>query len=206
MTDYHVFAPAEGHRLAHDPLNSIVAPRPIGWIATRRASGGFNLAPYSFFNLFNYRPPILGFASIGWKDSVRNIAETGEFTWNLATVPLAEKMNASAATVPPDVDEFALAGLTPAAALAVKAPRVGESPVCFECKLTQMIRLAAADGAETDTWLTLGEAVMIHIDERLIADGVYDTVKGEPILRGGGAADYFTISEASRFLMDRPGA
>jgi len=204
MTDYHVFAPAEGHRLAHDPLNSIVAPRPIGWIATRNPAGGFNLAPYSFFNLFNYRPPILGFASIGWKDSVRNIAETGEFTWNLATVPLAEKMNASAAVVAPEVDEFALAGLSPATAQAVAAPRVAESPVCFECKLTQMIRLTAADGAETDTWLTLGEAVRVHIDQRLIVDGVYDTVKGAPILRGGGAADYFTISEAARFRMNRP--
>lgn len=205
MTAYHVFAPAEGHRLAHDPLNAIVAPRPIGWIASRTPAGTFNLAPYSFFNLFNYRPPILGFASIGWKDSVRNIAETGEFTWNLATVPLARQMNASAAAVPPDTDEFALAGLTAAPSLAVKAPRVAESPVCFECRMTQMIRLADADGAETDTWLTLGEAVMVHIAESLIVDGVYDTVKGEPLLRGGGAADYFTISEAARIVMHRPG-
>ena len=205
MSGYHVFAPSEGHRLAHDPLNAIVAPRPIGWIGTRASDGVLNLAPYSFFNLFNYRPPILGFASIGWKDSVRNIAATGNFTWNLATAPLAEKMNASAAIVPPEVDEFALAGLTPAASRMVKAPRVAESPVCFECRLTQIIRLAGADGAETDTWLTLGEAVMIHIDESLIVDGVYDTVKGNPLLRGGGAADYFTISETARILMRRPG-
>lgn len=204
MADFHVYDPAQGHGLAHDPLNAIIAPRPIGWIASRSGTGAHNLAPYSFFNLFNYRPPIIGFASIGWKDSVRNIKATGEFTWNLATVPLARAMNASAAIVPPEVDEFALAGLNPAASRAIAAPRVAESPVSFECRLTQMIRLTAANGKETDTWLTLGEAVMIHIDERLIVGGAYDTVKGEPLLRGGGAADYFTVSEAARFKMSRP--
>jgi flavin reductase (DIM6/NTAB) family NADH-FMN oxidoreductase RutF len=72
-----------------------------------------NLAPYSFFNAFNYTPPIVGFASIGAKDSLHNIEATGEFGWNLATRPLAEQMNQSCAAVPPEVDEFALAGLTP---------------------------------------------------------------------------------------------
>ena len=65
MRDEHFYEPAQGHGLAHDPLNAIVAPRPIGWISTVSAAGVRNLAPYSFFNLFNYRPPILGFASIG---------------------------------------------------------------------------------------------------------------------------------------------
>ena len=73
MSTYHYYEPRDGHGLAHDPLNSIVAPRPIGWISSRSSAGIHNLAPYSFFNLFNYKPPIIGFASIGWKDSVDNI-------------------------------------------------------------------------------------------------------------------------------------
>jgi flavin reductase (DIM6/NTAB) family NADH-FMN oxidoreductase RutF len=85
MSDAYFYEPSQGHGLRHDPLNAIVAPRPIGWISSRSADGQLNLAPYSFFNLFCYRPPIVGFASTGWKDSVRNAQETGEFCWSLAT-------------------------------------------------------------------------------------------------------------------------
>jgi hypothetical protein len=105
----HFYEPRLGTGLPHDPFNSIVGPRPIGWISSRGANGGVNLAPYSFFNGFNYTPPIVGFASIGYKDTVRNIQQTREFVWNLATRPLAERMNASCATVPPEVNEFELA-------------------------------------------------------------------------------------------------
>ena len=90
MTDWHTYEPSAGHRLAHDPLNAIVAPRPIGWISTLSANGVANLAPYSFFNLFNYTPPLIGFSSMGWKDSVANIAATGEFVWNLVSRDLGE--------------------------------------------------------------------------------------------------------------------
>ncbi|EAZ99141.1 hypothetical protein MELB17_06184 [Marinobacter sp. ELB17] len=69
--DIHFYEPANGHRLAHDPFNALVAPRPIGWISTKSRDGVLNLAPYSFFNAFNYIPPIVGFSSIGYKDSVR---------------------------------------------------------------------------------------------------------------------------------------
>jgi flavin reductase (DIM6/NTAB) family NADH-FMN oxidoreductase RutF len=204
MTAIHSYDPKTGHGLKHDPLNAIVAPRPIGWISTVSAAGLRNLAPYSFFNAFNYRPPIIGFSSTGWKDSVRNIEETGQFVWNLATRPLAGAVNASSAAVPEDVDEFALAGLTPAPSRRVTPPRVAESPVAFECRLTQLIRLTDAQGRPVDAWLTLGEVVMVHIDQALLVDGVYDTVAAEPILRGGGPADYFGIGEAEKFQMFRP--
>lgn len=95
--DIHFYQPSAGHGLAHDPFNALVAPRPIGWISSRSRDGVLNLAPYSFFNAFNYKPPLVGFASVGYKDSVRNIEETGEFGWNLATRPLAEAMNQSCA-------------------------------------------------------------------------------------------------------------
>ena len=81
---------ANGHGLKHDPFNAIIAPRPIGWISSRDAKGNVNLAPYSFFNGFCYHPPIIGFSSTSWKDSVQNIQETGEFVWNLATKDLAQ--------------------------------------------------------------------------------------------------------------------
>ena len=109
----HSYEPRKGHGLPHDPFNAIVGPRPIGWISTCNAQGALNLAPYSFFNAFNYVPPIVGFASIGAKDTLRNIEETGEFVCNLATRDLAEAMNQTCAAVAPEVNEFELAGLTP---------------------------------------------------------------------------------------------
>ena len=204
VADYHVYEPKNGHRLAHDPLNSIVAPRPIGWIASLDREGHRNLAPYSFFNLYSYRPPIIGFCSNGWKDSVRNVTETGEFVWNLATRELAEPMNLTSAALPHGVDEFDFAKLTPAPSRLVKPPRVAESPVAFECKVTQQVRLKNAAGEEIDSWITFGEAICIHIDKRLIENGVYNTVLAHPIARGGGPADYFTIGEEQRFRMTRP--
>ncbi|WP_049622172.1 flavin reductase family protein [Frateuria defendens] len=205
MSDFHYYEPRRGHGLRHDPLNAIVGPRPIGWIASRDREGRVNLAPYSFFNAFNYTPPIIGFASIGWKDSVSNIEATGEFAWNLATRPLAEAMNASCAPVAHGVDEFGLAGLTHAPSRLIAPPRVAESPVSFECRLTQLVQLKGGGGEAIDTWLVLGEVVAVHIDKALLREGVYDTVLAEPILRGGGPADYFAISESQRFRMWRPG-
>jgi flavin reductase (DIM6/NTAB) family NADH-FMN oxidoreductase RutF len=114
-------------------------------------------------------------------------------------------MNATCAIVPPDVDEFALAGLTPAASRLVRVPRVAEAPVSFECRLTQLIQLQGADGQEVPSWLVLGEVVGVHIDRALLKDGVYDTARAGHILRGGGPADYFEIGPAQLFRMARPG-
>ncbi|HWE98897.1 MAG TPA: flavin reductase family protein [Caulobacteraceae bacterium] len=202
--DAHVYAPAEGHRLRHDPFNSIVAPRPIGWVSTISADGAVNLAPYSFFNGFNYTPPIIGFSSIGWKDSVRNASETRQFCWNLATAPLAPQMNLTCAPAPPEVDEFDVAGLTRAPARLVAPPRVLESPVNFECEVTQIVQLARADGQTVPAWLVLGEVVMVHIDQAALVEGVFDTLGVQPIMRGGGLGDYFGISAPDKFQMRRP--
>ena len=206
MSDHvHFYEPRNGHGLAHNPFNAIVAPRPIGWISSVGREGTRNLAPYSFFSAFNYTPPIVGFASVGYKDSVANIEATGEFAWNLASKPLAEQMNASCEAVAPDVDEFELAGLTPEPSRVIDVPRVAETPVSFECRLSQLLRLTGADGSETDTWLVLGEVVGVHIARHLLVDGVYDTAAGEPIMRAGGPADYFAISANNLFRMHRPG-
>jgi len=202
--DLHYYEPRNGHGLKHDPFNAIIAPRPIGWISSRDGKGNVNLAPYSFFNGFCYHPPIIGFSSTSWKDSVANMQETGEFVWNLATMDLAQQMNATAAHVAREVSEFAIAGLTPAPCRIVKVPRVAESPVSFECKVAQIVQLQGADGTKANAWLTLGEVVAVHIDKTMIKDGVYQTALARPIVRAGRKGDYFVIRQDAMFKMTRP--
>jgi flavin reductase (DIM6/NTAB) family NADH-FMN oxidoreductase RutF len=202
--DLHFYEPRNGHGLKHDPFNAIVAPRPIDWISSRGAKGNVNLAPYSFFNGFCYKPPIIGFSSTSRKDSVQNVEETREFVWNLATMELAKQMNATAAHVARDISEFDLAGLTPAPCKLVGVPRVAESPVSFECKMTQIIQLQGADGRKAEAWLTLGEVVAVHIDKAMIKDGVYQTALARPIVRAGRRGDYFEIRPEAMFEMIRP--
>ncbi|MGO4711159.1 flavin reductase family protein [Bradyrhizobium sp. 2TAF24] len=202
--DFHVYEPKQGHGLRHDPFNAIIGPRPIGWISSRDKDGQVNLAPYSFFNAFNYKPPIIGFSSIGSKDSVRNVMETGEFVWNLATKELAGQMNASSAQVPHGVDEFTLAGLTPVPGRFVNVPRVGESRAAMECKVLQVIQLQDKEGNKVPSWLTLGEVVAVYIDRALIRDGVYQTAEAHPILRAGRMGDYAEITPEIMFEMLRP--
>ena len=202
--DLHYYEPKNGHGLKHDPFNAIIAPRPIGWISSRDKKGNVNLAPYSFFNGFAYVPPIIGFSSTSWKDSVVNVQETAEFVWNLATMDLAKQMNATAAHVAPEVSEFEIAGLTMAPSRLVNVPRVAESPVSFECKLTQIVQLQGADGRKANAWLTLGEVVAVHIDKAMIKDGVYQTALAHPIVRAGRRGDYFEIRQDAMFEMPRP--
>ncbi|GLP75718.1 Asp/Glu/hydantoin racemase [Mycobacterium antarcticum] len=202
--DAYAYRPTDGTGLPHDPFNAIVGPRPIGWISSLSATGVPNLAPYSFFNGFNYRPPLIGFSSIGWKDSVANVDSTGEFVWNLATRDLAGAMNETSASVPSDSDEFERAGLTPIPSTVIAAPLVLESPVNFECKLTQLIQLRDVDGGEVPAWLVLGQVVAVHIDRHLLVDGVYDTAAARPILRAGGPADYAEVTPDAMFAMTRP--
>jgi flavin reductase (DIM6/NTAB) family NADH-FMN oxidoreductase RutF len=203
--DIHFYEPAKGHGLPHDPFNAIVGPRPIGWIGSKGADGSVNLAPYSFFNAFCYMPPIVGFSTTNSpRDSLRNARETREFTWSLVTRDLAEQMNATCAPVPYGTDEFALAGLTKAASRLVAPPRVAESPVSFECKVSDVIDLKRADGTPAKGWLVIGEVVAVHIDKALLKDGIYDTFHSGVVLRAGGPSAYAEIRPESRFDMDRP--
>ncbi|RCK69988.1 flavin reductase family protein [Desertihabitans brevis] len=197
----HFYEPREGHRLPHDPFNALVAPRPIGWVSSRSPDGRLNLAPYSFFNAFCYTPPIIGFSSTSRKDSARNIEAGGEFVWNLVTRELLEPMNQTSTTGP--VDEFAVAGLTPERSRVVGVPRVAESPVAMECRLSQVVQLTAADGTPTDAVVCFGEVVGVHIAEHLLVDGVVDTALADPVLRGGGPTAYYTLGE--RLDLRRPG-
>lgn len=203
--DFHSYAFEDGHGLSHDPMLAIVGPRPIGWISSLGAAGVRNLAPYSFFNMLSYRPPLIGFASNGRKNTESNIAATGEFVWNLVTRELAEAMNATSADLPPEVDEFVLAGLAATPSTLVKPPRVAAARVAFECRLTQLIPLTDERGGQTATVFVVGQVVMVHIARALIRDGVYDTAGARPVLRAGGSGDYFEIGASGHFHMARPG-
>ena len=201
---FYYYEPATGHGLAHDPFHSIVGPRPIGWIGTRSRDGHRNLAPYSFFNGFSVEPPIVGFCSLGYKDTLRNAEETGQFTWNLSTSDLAQAMNMTSAGVKPEIDEFELAHLTPAPSSKISAPRVLESPVSFECEVTQVIRLKSRTTAEIDSWIAFGEVVAVHIANELIVEQSYMPSGVEPVLRGGGLGDYYRVTDAVKFTMNAP--
>lgn len=203
--NFHSYTPTEGHGLAHDPLNAIVGPRPIGWIGTHNQAGELNLAPFSFFNLFNYKPPILIFSGVGYKkDTIRNVQETGEFTWNLVTRELAEQMNLSC--IDEAVDEFAFAGLTPLTGEVVTAPRVAESPITMECKVLSCEQLKDMDGVLQPTWITIGQVVRVHIARELIDEAnIFQAKRLRRVLRAGGPADYYEITEDTLFRMPRPG-
>lgn len=200
----HYYEPSKGHGLPHNPFNAIIGPRPIGWISTRATDGRLNVAPYSFFNAFAYTPPVIGFASTGSKDTLRNAMETGEFVWNLATKQLGTQMNRTSTSVDTNVSEFDLAGLTPLASAHVLPPRVAESPVAMECKVTQVLQLKDHQGNPMPNWVVFGEVVAVHIARALLVDGVYDTAAAHPILRAGGLDVYAEITPASIFRMERP--
>jgi len=186
------------HGFQYDPFKAIVAPRPIGWVSTLSPDGKSNLAPYSYFNAFSQSPHYVAFGSGPRKDSMRNIEETGEFTFSLATYDLREQMNASSAHV--TTDEFELAGLTKADSQIVKPPRVAESPAALECCLHRIVPLPDDDG-NAHNYLIIGRVLGIHIDDRFIVDGRVDTAAMRPIARLG-YSEYATVGEAWR--MRRP--
>lgn len=204
QTGQHFYQPAQGHGLKHDPFNAIVAPRPIGWMSTLGADGSVNLAPYSFFNAFNYHPPLVGFSSVTAKHTLRNAQETGEFVYNLATRALADQMNKTCAPVPYGADEFALSGLTPVPSRIVAPPRVAESPVQLECKVSDIVRLRGWQGAPADAWLVIGEVVGVHIAHHLLVDGIFDTFGAGIVMRAGGPTAYAEIGPEARFDLQRP--
>jgi flavin reductase (DIM6/NTAB) family NADH-FMN oxidoreductase RutF len=202
VTPSHFYEPQAGHRLAHDPLKAIIAPRPIGWISSVDAAGAVNLAPYSFFNMVADDPPMVMFSSNGWKDSVRNVSETGEFVANLAVRFLAEQMNLSSAAVPPEVDEMDLANLEKAPSVLVRLPRVAAAPAALECKCVSIQRLQGIGGVESSNYMVLGQIVGVHIDPAFLNDGIFDTAAARPLGRCGYRGDYAEVT--SLFEMVRP--
>jgi flavin reductase (DIM6/NTAB) family NADH-FMN oxidoreductase RutF len=191
----------DNHGLPFNPIKAIIAPRPIGWITTMSSQGDINLAPYSYFNGFSTRPPIVGFSSEGRKDSVSFVEQTREFVCSLATYELREQMNVTSGPAARGVNEMELAGLEPAPSRLVKPPRVAASPCALECKLLQVVALNDLSGASADSYLVLGQVVGVHIDDRFIKNGMLDTAAMQPIARCG-YHDYAVVE--SVFSLVRP--
>ncbi len=185
------------HGLPHDPFKSCVVPRPIGWISTIGADGAVNLAPYSFFNAVATEPPMVMFSSNGkqahgTKDSVANAEATGEFVCNMATWDLRDPMSQTSRPVPPEVDEFELAGLETQPSELVKPPRVKASPIHLECVYHQTLELPCdIEGGRNA--ICLGRVVGVHVRDEFLTDGKVDIARIKPLARLG-YQDY-TVAE-----------
>jgi flavin reductase (DIM6/NTAB) family NADH-FMN oxidoreductase RutF len=191
------------HGLKHDPFKALVVPRPIGWISSVDAQGRPNLAPYSMFNAVASDPPCVMFASSSRGDGTpkdsRHCAEaSGEFVVNMATYESREAMNKTSATLPPGENEFDAAGLEWLPSRLVKAPRVKCSPVHLECVFLQTLQLPSTRAGQGNH-VTFGRVVGIHIEDRLIVDGMIDICRARPIARLG-YMDYAVIDEAFQMI------
>lgn len=177
-------------------LNAVIAPRPIAWISTVSADGTFNLAPHSYTVVLSPNPPIVGFVSIGQKDTLRNVRVSGEFVYHIADESLGERLNRTAADFPPDESEFDWAGLTPIASDLVTAPRVAEAPIAFEAKVVEIKQVL-----DTNNFLVMGEIVRLHLAEAIIANGRIDPALLRPLGRLAGSG-FSRLGEL--FAMERP--
>lgn len=199
------------HREMYRLLITSVVPRPIAWVSTTDPQGIDNLAPFSFFNVLCAAPPLLGFCpgiraqklrearGAAVKDTLRNARETGEFVVNLVPFSLAEQMNLSAGEYDAAVDEFPVAGVTKRKSQLVRPPQVAESPINFECKVSQILDF----GTETQGGsLVIGEVVLVHLAEEVLRDGRVDGRLVDMVGRMGGM-EYTRTRE--RFQMERPG-
>lgn len=187
-------------------INGCVVPRPIAWVSSVDLAGVYNLAPFSFFNVAAHKPPTLLFCAEvrgtdgGVKDTYNNILATKEYVINVVTEDLAEVMNLSSTELPPEGDEFAHAGLSPTACVRVRAPRVTESPVSFECVLSQVVPIG--DGTPGSSWIIIGEVVYMHVADEIIDDKFYiDTHKLKAV---GRLAGYAYTRTTDTFEMKRP--
>ena len=186
------------HGLPRSPFKSCVVPRPIGWISTTSADGVDNLAPYSQFPNLSFDPPyvmvVVNQVDGHRKDTTINIEATGEFVYNMVNYDLRDKMNISSVGYGPEVDEFEQAGLTKAPSVLVKAPRVAESPIQFECQYVQTIRLPGYGPVGTAD-LIIGKVLGVHIkDEFINAEGKIDMEAIKPLARMG-YSDYTAVEK-----------
>lgn len=194
IIDPQATTPAHMYRF----MIGVVVPRPIAFISTVGAGGGFNVAPFSYFNAITNRPPLLGISinlrAGAPKDTLRNIRATGDFVVNVVTEDLAQRMVHTSGDWPDDVSEFDLTQLTPVPSDLVKSPRVGESPVAMECRVYREIELG-------DAAFVVGEIVRAHANDDIFTDGRVDPLKLKPVGRLGGDG-YSTVRDV--FHIPRP--
>jgi flavin reductase (DIM6/NTAB) family NADH-FMN oxidoreductase RutF len=200
LFEFDKIAPSIGYKL----LTSTITPRPIAWISTLGLNGVVNAAPFSFFNAMGHTPPtvaigLLRDAERGWKDTARNILDTGEFVVNLVPEALADAMNATCASLPPEISEMELAGLQAAPSNHIKPPRIAAAPVSFEC-----VSLSSVVTGPMQT-IVIGRVVAAHIDDSVILDaerGHIDTPALGLIARMHGAGWYARCTDL--FQLRRP--
>jgi flavin reductase (DIM6/NTAB) family NADH-FMN oxidoreductase RutF len=183
----------------------MIVPRPIAFVSTVDLAGVRNLAPFSYFTACSTNPPVVCFCSAvrpgpqAQKDTLLNIEATGEFVVNIVSEEFAAQMNATSAEAPPEVDEFAYAGLTPLPSELVSAPRVAESKIHMECRLRQIIRVSEKPGGGN---LVLGDVLRFHLREDILLDAYkIDPEKLNAIGRMGGPT---YVRTHDRFDMQRP--
>jgi flavin reductase (DIM6/NTAB) family NADH-FMN oxidoreductase RutF len=164
-------------------LTQVVVPRPIAWVSTTSADGVDNVAPHSFFTVSSQDPPVVQFTSVGRKDSLRNIEETGEFVVNVVTEPLALVANETATDYPRELDEFAEVGIEREPSAVVRPPRVAGSPVSLECRLVGLQPFGTGRRAST---VVFGRVLRIAVSESVLTDGRVDVRLLRPVARLGG--------------------
>ena len=190
----------------HGYLLSAVSPRPIAFASTMDEDGNVNLSPFSFFNVFSANPPILIFSPARrvrdntTKHTLENVLKTKEVVINIVNFEMVQQMSLSSTEYPDGVNEFVKAGFTQVASDMVKPPRVGESPVQFECKVNDVIALGAKGGAGN---LIIAEVVKLHIKESVLdAEGKIDAVKIDTVARMG--ANWYNRSKEGMFEVLKP--
>jgi flavin reductase (DIM6/NTAB) family NADH-FMN oxidoreductase RutF len=163
---------------AYRLMTAVVVPRPIAWVSTLSSTGVVNLAPHSFYTVACANPPIVQFTSVGAKDTLLNARDTGEFVVNLAHGPLVQAVNNSSAAFSAEQSEPAELGITMEPSIAVRPPRVQDSPVSIECVLHSTQELG-------DSTVVLGRVVLFTVADRVLVDGhpEYDLL--DPLSRLG---------------------
>lgn len=181
-------------------LIGCVVPRPIAWVSSMSEHGVANLAPFSFFMGVCGDPPTIAFSSGrragNHKDTIHNLESTGDFVVNVVDDALAEQMNLTSGEYPPEIDEFALTGLTAAPSVKVQAPRVAEAPINMECRVAQIIPVGRGPHS-----LVLGEIVYFHVRDALYHAGRIDMHALHPV---GRLAGHLYTHVHDIFEMKRP--
>ncbi|MFL5386857.1 MAG: flavin reductase family protein [Longimicrobiaceae bacterium] len=191
-------------RARYQLLTSLVVPRPIAWVSSRSAAGEPNLAPFSYFAALSATPFLVG-VSIGHrrgapKDTLRNVRETAAFCVNLAAEARLSALNETSGEYPPEVDEFARAGLPLAEAGSVAAPYVADAPAVLECRLFREVDLGG------DNALVIGEVLAVRLSDAVpLVPGTHfaDTRAVRPVARLWGDLYALTGETAS---LPRPAA